>query len=369
MQHRSAVGRTAGSLHRNHPDMAGGGRKQGLRGGVEPKSDLRRRRRQRRDHRGDERRRLGLRRRRRLVHRRPAGRQRPAGRDPDQRRSRNPDGQTHGQRREERGDRFAGGRTRTARRTERQPERRRHGQLLHRPDRRRLQIRRIGQGQRRRRRSQRLHRQLRTRHRGRRLRRTALGIAPRRRQDHVARNHRRRADLPGRLRDLLDGAFGGQRRDRREGHQRQHRLELAHLGLQRRNHGARPHRLGRQSRRHDHGPQPRSAEQHPDGRGQPRHVLRVGPQGPLHAFAIALPRGYRRQQRPGLQRTEHRDRRRNGNMGLQRAGRRARHAAGQHSQFDPEPDDLPAIAVQRPRRLVLHGNRPEGHASGAVGSR
>lgn len=81
MQHRSAVGRTAGSLHRNHPDMAGGGRKQGLRGGVEPKSDLRRRRRQRRDHRGDERRRLGLRRRRRLVHRRPAGRQRPAGRD------------------------------------------------------------------------------------------------------------------------------------------------------------------------------------------------------------------------------------------------------------------------------------------------
>ena len=52
MQHRSAVGRTAGSLHRNHPDMAGGGRKQGLRGGVEPKSDLRRRRRQRRDHRG-----------------------------------------------------------------------------------------------------------------------------------------------------------------------------------------------------------------------------------------------------------------------------------------------------------------------------
>ena len=43
--------------------------------------------------------------------------------------------------------------------------------------------------------------------------------------------------------------------------------------------------------------------------------------------------------------------------------------AGQHSQFDPEPDDLPAIAVQRPRRLVLHGNRPEGHASGTVGSR
>ena len=95
----------------------------------------------------------------------------------------------------------------------------------------------------------------------------------------------------------------------------------------------------------------------------------MGPQGPLHAFALALSRGYRRRQRPGLQRTEHRDRRRHGNLGLRRAGRRARHAAGQHPQFDPEPDDLPAVAVQRPRRLVLHGNRLEGHASGAVGSR
>ena len=33
------------------------------------------------------------------------------------------------------------------------------------------------------------------------------------------------------------------------------------------------------------------------------------------------------------------------------------HAAGRRCQFDPEPDDLPAIAVQRPRRLVLHGDK------------
>lgn len=161
----------------------------------------------------------------------------------------------------------------------------------------------------------------------------------------------------GRLRDLLDGAFGGQRRDRREGHQRQHRLELAHLGLQRRNHGARPHRLGRQSRRRDHGPQPRSAEQHPDGRGQPRHVLRMGPQGPFTPSRSPYHADTDGNNVPAYNEPNTAIGDGTGTMGLQRAGRRARHAAGQHSQFDPEPDDLPAIAVQRPRRLVLHGEQ------------